>query len=148
MINRHSTPAVVAVFAVALFASHSAFAGQLNSKANVLDSVPPASTLKPALDATTQFVPSIDDLPLMPGLSPLRDEDTVFVVPHAGRIAESAAIGAVDVDEVYKYYNRSLPQLGWKPNGARTYSRNGEKLHILARANGKITTVQFSIKPE
>ncbi|MER2520527.1 MAG: hypothetical protein ABTQ34_07555 [Bdellovibrionales bacterium] len=93
-------------------------------------------------------MPSIEDLPLMPGLSALRDEDTVFVVPHGGRIAESAAIGAVDVDDVYLYYKRSLPQLGWKASDARTYRRNGERLNILARANGKITTVQFSIKPE
>lgn len=141
-------PAVVAAAAFVLFSAQAAAAGQLNGKANVIDSVPPASTLKPALDAATQFVPSIDDLPLMPGLSPLRDEDTVFVVPHSGRIAESAAVGAVDVDEVYKYYSRSLPQLGWKPGNAKTYRRNGERLSILARANGKITTVQFSIKPE
>lgn len=130
------------------FASHGAVAGQINQTATVVDSLPPASGGRAHAETTTQFVPSIDDLPLMPGLSPLRDEDTLFVVPHAGRIAESAAIGAVDVDDVYRYYGRSLPQLGWKVSDARTYRRNGEKLKILARANGKITTVQFSIKPE
>lgn len=148
MVMRISKLFLAVAVSALLFASYGAMAGQLNQSSGVADSVPPASGFKQGMDTTTQFVPSIDDLPLMPGLSALRDEDTLFVVPHGGRIAESAAIGAVDVDEVYKYYTRSLPQLGWKASDARTYRRNGEKLKILARANGKITTVQFSIKPE
>jgi hypothetical protein len=118
-------------------------ASNLNDTTNLRD-----TELAPDLpDTAPQFVPSIDDLPLMPGLKPLTDADTLFVVPRDGRIADSAAVGPVDIDDVYKFYRRSLPQLGWKVITMRSYERNGEHLHINAHADGKITTVHFSLNP-
>ncbi len=118
-------------------------AAQLNTVTTLADT---AAVSRVAAGAT-QFTPAIDDLPLMEGLAPVADGDTVFVVPRAGRIAESVAAGPVDVDEVYRFYRRSLPQLGWKALDARTYAREGERLRIDAKANGKVTTVRFSVKP-
>ncbi len=96
----------------------------------------------------TQFVLGIDDLTLMPGLTQLSDAETIFVVPKQGRIADSSAAGAVDVDDVYRFYRRSLPQLGWKALDARSFKREGESLTIAAHSDGKITTVRFTLKPE
>jgi hypothetical protein len=94
-----------------------------------------------------QFTSVIDDLPLMPGLTTVEDSDVLFVEPHEGRIAQTEASGNVAVDEVYNFYRRSLPHLGWKVLDDHTYIRDSEKLHIDAHADGNITTVRFSVKP-
>lgn len=130
---------------------HAAFAATLNSQTTLQDITPPndfAVRDTPVGKNGTQFDTAIDDLPLMPGLKVNTSDDTLFVVPHTGRIAESTAIGLVDVDEVYKYYYKSLPHLGWKAVNHSTYTREGDVLRISARANGKTTTVHFSIRPE
>jgi hypothetical protein len=119
-------------------------AAQLNASSTLADIQPSSS-----IAATeTKFDPVIEDLPLMTGLAAVPDEETLFVAPHAGRIAESVAMGAVDIDEVYRFYRRALPHLGWQKIDGRTYRRHGEKLRINARAEGKVTTVHFSVKPE
>jgi hypothetical protein len=97
--------------------------------------------------ATPQFAKVIDDLPLMPGLQLIEDEDVLFASQGSGRIAETNAIGPVDVEEVYKFYRRSLPHLGWHSTDAHTFVRDNEQLRIDAHANQKITVVQFTIKP-
>ena len=113
-------------------------------RAAQLNQNPPA----PAASAEEQqFASVIDDLPLMPGLKTEEDKDVLFVEPHEGRIAETEATGAVDINEVYNFYRRSLPHLGWKVVDGRTYEREGERLRIDAEASGKITTVQFTVKP-
>ena len=66
---------------------------------------------------------------------------------NSGRIAETNAIGPVDIDDVYKFYRHSLPHLGWKVVDTRTYVREGEQLRIDAHANQKITLVRFTVKP-
>ncbi len=102
---------------------------------------------QPAPQGEQQFTSVIDDLPLMPGLKTVEDKDVLFIEPHEGRIAETEAMGAVDIDEVYNFYRRSLPHLGWKIIDGRTYEREGEHLRIDAHADGKITTVEFTVKP-
>ncbi len=119
------------------------YAATLNTSTNLIDTAPPQTVPAPE----TKFTPAIDDLPLMPNLNPVPQEDLVFVVPHAGRIAETTAEGPVDIDDVYNFYRRSLPHLGWQILDARTYIRDGERLRIDAHANGKVTTVRFSVKP-
>ena len=93
-----------------------------------------------------QFTKVIDDLPLMPGLQLVEDEDVLFT-HESGRIAETNAMGSVDIDAVYQFYKRALPHLGWKVVNSHTYTRENEQLRIDAHANDKITIVQFSVKP-
>ncbi|MDP9126766.1 MAG: hypothetical protein M3N08_00710 [Pseudomonadota bacterium] len=102
---------------------------------------------EPANASEQEFTTVIEDLPLMPGLTTVQDGDVLFAVPHEGRIAETEASGPVAIDDVYNFYRRSLPHLGWKVIDGRTYQREKERLLIDARSDGKITTVQFSIKP-
>jgi hypothetical protein len=94
-----------------------------------------------------QFTRVIQDLPLMPGLEPVEDEDVLFDAPGSGRIAETNAMGPVDTNDVYKFYKKSLPHLGWREFKEHTYRRAKEELHIDARANQKITLVTFTVKP-
>jgi hypothetical protein len=100
----------------------------------------------PALEPT-HFTKVIEDLPLMPGLELVDDEDVLFDAPGSGRIAETNAMGPVDADDVYKFYKRSLPHLGWRMIDFHTYRRESEELRIDARANQKITLVTFTVKP-
>ena len=114
------------------------------SAAEPVEASPPPN----AETSETNFDPVIDDLPLMEGLTTVPDAATLFTAPHAGRIAESMAEGEVAIDDVYAFYRRALPHLGWKMVGARAYRRGAEKLSIDAHTEGKMTVVRFSIKPD
>jgi len=81
-------------------------------------------------------------------LQAVPDQGTLFTAPRAGRIAESIATGSVAIDDVLRFYRRTLPHLGWRVVDSTTYQRNGEKLRIDAHTDGGVTTVRFSIKPE
>ncbi len=109
----------------------------------------PVFAAKPAqtVPDEQQFATVVDDLPLMSGLTADEDKDVLFVEPNAGRIAETEAKGEVSIDQVYDFYRHSLPPLGWKVIDGRTYQREGERLRIDAQMSGKITTVQFTVKP-
>ncbi len=108
-----------------------------------------AATLNQSDDADSQthFTDVIDDLPLMEGLQTVDDKDVLFDEPSVGRIAETTAEGDVKPEDVYKFYGRSLPQLGWHTIDQRTFRRDNEILRIDARANGGSTMVKFSEKP-
>lgn len=97
--------------------------------------------------SAVEFAKVIDDLPLMPGLQLVEDDDVLFTEPKAGRIAETTAEGEVDIDDMYMFYRRSLPQLGWKPLDTRRYIRDSEILRIEAHAGGRVTRVEFSVTP-
>lgn len=98
------------------------------------------------------FVAGVEDLPLMPGLTPLPDQLVRFDKPQ-GRVVEAAARGRVDAAQVRGFYRDSLPQLGWRPAGELAYTREGEvlRLEILpetgAGARGTLT-VRFILSPE
>jgi len=118
-------------------------AAQLNTQSTLIDETPPPTIP----DAAPQFTKVIDDLPLMPGLELVPDKDVLFIAPPNGRIAETTAKGIVDVDDVYKFYRRSLPGLGWKALDARSWQRSNDMLRIDAHAEEKTTIVRFSVKP-
>jgi hypothetical protein len=94
----------------------------------------------------TNFVTTISDLPLMQGLETIADKDVLFETP-GGRIAETTAQGSVAVTDVYVYYARILPQLGWQKTYHNSWSRQGEDLRVEASAENGMTTVKFSEKP-
>jgi hypothetical protein len=73
------------------------------------------------------FAKSIEDLPVMKGLEIEEDKDLIFVFGDK-RIAQTTLRGWVDIDEVYYFYRKVLPSLGWKFLSMRQYERNGENL--------------------
>src|SRR5258708_40055414 len=62
--------------------------------------------------AAENFVPGVDDLPLMPGLSALTGQGVVFEAP-SGRVIEAWAEGAVSRDAVLSFYGSTVPPPGW-----------------------------------
>lgn len=101
----------------------------------------------PETKTVAQFAKVIDDLPLMPGLTPEENDDVLFVAGQ-DRIAQTAATGSVAIDDVYHFYRRTLPQLGWKVVDVRTFDRDNERLRIeAAEPHVGSTVVRFSIEP-
>lgn len=99
-------------------------------------------------DTGASFAKVIDDLPLMSGLTIAHDDDVLFIT-RSGRIAQTVATGAVDVDEVYQYYQKALPQLGWKAVDARSFERDNERLRLdVSSVTPDATTIaRFSVEP-
>ena len=97
-----------------------------------------------ATENTEQTV--LEDVPLMQGLRSDEEKDLLRILPDSGTSNESVAVGVVDVDDVYNFYKRTLPNAGWQSMGARDYMRGNETLHINAQADGKMTTVMFTKK--
>ena len=93
------------------------------------------------------FLGSIEDLPLMPGLEEAVEEGMVFESP-SGRIAEAYASGAVSRERVRAFYAATLPQLGWRREGAGRYRREGEILDIeFDDGAPSILRVRFAVAP-
>jgi hypothetical protein len=94
-----------------------------------------------------EFVAGTEDVPLMPGLSPVADSSVVFDKPE-GRIVEAQAKGKLERDKVRGFYAATLPQLGWKAQGDDAWGREGEELRLdFAGQDGNIT-VNFTLSPK
>ncbi len=110
----------------------------------------PARAVTPVSPAAA-FVDGIDDLPLMPGLSPVTEEGLVFDKP-GGRIVHAVARGTVTPAAVRQFYADTAPQLGWRGAGDNRFVREGEVLQIeLVVAPGRNgagpLTVRFVLVP-
>ncbi len=104
------------------------------------------------LTATTvgragEFLAGFDDLPVMPGLAPVKEAGIVFDTP-AGRIVEGYAAGAVDRTAVRQFYAKTLPQLGWRKKSQKEFRREGEKLTIDFKGKDGALTVRFTLSPK
>lgn len=134
--------AFVRIFAVLLALVMMPGPGWAASSSNINKPATPKDVPAP------QFAKVIDDLPLMPGLKVQEDKDVLFIVGPK-RIAQTTATGMVDVDDVYTYYEKSLPQLGWRKLSARLYERGSERLRLnVSGANAQgLTIVRFAVEP-
>jgi hypothetical protein len=93
------------------------------------------------------FVKEVADLPLMPGLREVKDAGVVFDKP-VGRIVEAYAQGEVARAEVLSFYDKTLPQLGWRKAGAASFRREGESLALDFPDGSGILVVRFTLTPE
>jgi hypothetical protein len=97
-----------------------------------------------------EFLPGFDDLPVMPGLSAVDGAGIVFDTP-GGRIIEGYAAGEVTRNAVRRFYDETLPQLGWKRVASNEFRREGEQLKIEFEGKNKneaLTTVRFTLSPD
>ncbi len=105
----------------------------------------------PAMAQGGGFVAEVADLPLMPGLEEVEGAGVVFDKP-SGRIVEAYAQGRVTRAAVLRFYNDTLPQLGWRASGTASFLREGESLAIefieSPRESGGPLTLRFVLKPE
>jgi hypothetical protein len=94
-----------------------------------------------------EFVDGTEDLPLMPGLKPVKGSSLVFDKPE-GRIVEAQAQGNESRNDVRRFYTDSLPQLGWKPTGTDQWQRDAERLKLDFRGQDGHLTVGFTLSPQ
>ncbi|MFQ5775789.1 MAG: hypothetical protein ACE5GS_14805 [Kiloniellaceae bacterium] len=93
------------------------------------------------------FVAGIEDLPLMPGLAEVADAGVVFDKP-SGRIVEAYAQGAVTRAAVAAFYERTLPQLGWRARTGNVFVRERERLSLVFLGGDGDLIVRFTLEPE
>jgi hypothetical protein len=104
-----------------------------------------ASLLWAGTAVADPFVDGLEDVPLMTGLASLPDRSVTFDKP-SGRIVESYAQGAVRRADVIRFYEKTLPQLGWSGK-ARAYRREGEELRLDFEGKDGALVVRFSLSP-
>ncbi len=103
-----------------------------------------SAPLAPAQAA--DFVAGTEDVPLMPGLTPIAGSSLVFDKPE-GRIVEAQAAGKVTRGAVHAFYARTLPQLGWQASGADRWRREDEVLRLDFKGRDGELTVGFTLSP-
>ncbi len=97
------------------------------------------------LAAQTRFSNAIPDLPLMEGLNE-EPGAAVFDKP-SGRIVEMTARGQVTRRAVEKFYDTTLPALGWQPVRSGIYQREAEQLALSFRSEDNVLLVRFVLSP-
>jgi hypothetical protein len=101
-------------------------------------------SLRAATADTAPRVTILDGIPLFQGLQISTEKKLTDLLPASDFTISVAAIGAVNSDDVYAFYKRALPVLGWKPVGSRDFIKGMEKLDINAYAGATGSVVLFS----
>jgi hypothetical protein len=99
------------------------------------------------LRAEERFFSAVEDLPLMPGLAEKPGSAVVFDKPE-GRIVEMTAEGGVDRAAARAFYDRVLPQLGWRKGADGTFRRESERLRLRFSRIGPSLVLRVTITPE
>ncbi len=103
---------------------------------NALPAAPPA-----------KFFSSMQDIPLVPGLSELPDQTVSFDKPE-GRIVESVAeIETPDAAFVKNAYEDTLPQLGWRRVSDNLYVRERESLTLAFESYEGRNFMRVMVRP-
>ena len=100
----------------------------------------------PVQNTFTQTVYSsiASDLPLMPGMVEKPDTLVMFDTPE-GRIAEISMDCPHGEVDVLKYYEDTLPALGWRAENPQVWSRRSEEM-LAIRFTGQ-RGVTFHLQP-
>ncbi len=121
---------------------------RLLSRASLITAIASAgAALATLAGAADVFLSRLEDLPLAPGLS----EDAAAGLSFdsaAGRIVEAYARGDLTKDQVLRFYEQTLPQLGWTAESERQYRRGGERLRLELTQSGQGVTVHYSLSPQ
>ena len=64
-----------------------------------------------------------------------------------GRLVQAIASGESDLAALWRFYNETLPQLGWRRLATGHFVRDGEGLRITVEKNDAMLTVRFAIAP-
>ena len=95
-----------------------------------------------------QFFTTLNDVPLMAGLTEL-PEDAVYFDKPEGRIAISRAISDdVTPADIQAFYNRTLPYLGWTAVGESEFTRQQEKLSYNLQNENGMAVIEVRIAPK
>ncbi len=93
------------------------------------------------------FVYGLGDIPIFKDMQN-REDSFVLFDKVEGRFAYSEIIGEYKVNEIEKFYNIVLPNLGWKKKKKNFFKRGNENLEIKYSIKENKTKVIFSIFPK
>ena len=94
------------------------------------------------------FFEALYDVPVMPGLEEVKDQAMLFDKPD-GRIASVvAASKSLNAGEISRFYDESLPQLGWKKTAQNQYVRGKDRLVMDLSKSPPLTVVHFTLSPD
>ena len=99
----------------------------------------------------TVFFESLYDVPVMAGLSEISELGMTFDKVE-GRLAYAVADPQnIDKKSIISFYNKALPQMGWKKSSSSIFTREDEKLVISfdlpQGSQGRGTLVKFTLSP-
>ena len=93
------------------------------------------------------FFEALYDVPVMPGLEEVKDQAMLFDKPD-GRIASVvAASKTLNASDITRFYDESLPQLGWKKMSQNQYVRGKDRLVMDLTKTPPLTVVHFTLSP-
>ena len=95
----------------------------------------------------SRFLSILPDLPLMGGLYEIEESGLSFDKPD-GRIVIAEAEGDVTADDVIRFYQTTLPQLGWRLKDYSSFIRDEEILVITPVNRDGRLQVKFFVKPQ
>lgn len=100
----------------------------------------------PGYTQSPSFLPELEDIPLMPGLT-VAPQGEVFFPTVVGRIATIKTISHLDWRLVVDFYQKTLPSLGWTILSPTLYTRDNEQLEISSQNDSQGSYVVFSVSP-
>lgn len=96
--------------------------------------------------ASEKFVAGISDLPLLPGLHLIEESTVIFENPE-GRFVHAAAKGDRTEEALWRFYEETLPHLGWGIVKRGRFIRDNEKLNIAVEYIDSQIIVRFVVTP-
>ena len=102
---------------------------------------------RPAAALAQDYVPGIEDVPLMQGLHVVDGEGMVFDAPE-GRVVEIYAQGTVPVADIIGFYQQNLPQLGWRQRSHLNFVRQNETLTLELDQQEGESIIRFALSPK
>lgn len=94
----------------------------------------------------SNFVPSMPDVPLPEGFEVDTTTGSFFDSPE-GRIAEIYAAGLDSPKKIGTFYEKIMPQFGWKKTAELTYRKEGETIKIEPEKGQFLTIVKYELGP-
>lgn len=100
-----------------------------------------------AAETKPAFFEALYDVPVMPGLSEFKDQAMLFDKPN-GRIA-SVVAGSEKLKpaDVSRFYNETMPQMGWQKTSENQYVRGHDRLVIEVVSKPPLTIAHFTLSP-
>lgn len=95
----------------------------------------------------TQYLVTLPDLPLMPGMERVTDSGVVFDKAEGRIVEESVKARNLTPQQIRDFYSKTLPALGWKAAGEQRFLRNGEQLIVTLDKVQDGGLVKFSVSP-
>jgi hypothetical protein len=101
-----------------------------------------------------EFVPGVEDLPLMPGMTLEGGGAELSFDTPGGRIVDVVVQARTDWPQIRAFYTETLAQLGWTPapqaGEALSFDRDSEHLLIeqLPAVQSDVVSVRFSLLPD